>query len=88
MVDCGRRFHRATTGAMAMLLANIWEDQPAVEESKLPRIAPAGAGDYTARQLGLPLPMPGRIRGPLPTGFGPGYACLTEPRPSKETSEF
>lgn len=33
-------FTGATTGVMAVLLANIWEDQPTTEESKLPRIAP------------------------------------------------
>ncbi|HYH44038.1 MAG TPA: hypothetical protein VD867_18870 [Burkholderiales bacterium] len=40
-------FTGATTGVMAVLLANIWEDEPATEESKLPRIAPGDAGDHT-----------------------------------------
>lgn len=38
-------FTGATTGVMAVLLANIWEDQPATDKPKGPRIAPEDAGD-------------------------------------------
>jgi len=38
-------FTGATTGVMAVLLANIWEDQPAADNAKVPRIATEGARD-------------------------------------------
>jgi fluoride ion exporter CrcB/FEX len=42
-------FTGATTGVMAVLLANIWEDQPAKGRQKVAPFAPAGAGEPPKR---------------------------------------